>query len=157
MLPLSSLLCTWFVWFMPPSGEKMNFHCMTYMATPYHKVMKCTILVDPSLVIHTIYLVGCTLSRNIEDHLWNNSFSLFDFYGHAPAQEPPSLGSWNLHFSKHCNICIVYGIVITTSWFLFCFLFQILINAIYYLTIWSASVPMSNIIITKRTVSVRYR
>ena len=53
--------------------------------------MKFTILVDPSSVIITIYLVcliyGMPGSR-AEDFKRNNAFSLNDLYGHAPAQEP---------------------------------------------------------------------
>ena len=61
----SSYLYTYFFCCMLLTREedfKRNnaFHYMTYMATPLHKnpcpgVMKFTVLVDPSLVIITIY------------------------------------------------------------------------------------------------------
>ena len=56
--------------------------------------MKFTILVDPSLVIITTYLVCLiyAVSSN-EDFYRNNAFSLHDLYDHTPAQEPLPRGS----------------------------------------------------------------
>ena len=78
--------------------EIMHFYCMTYMTTPQHiktpapGVMKFTILVDPSLVIITKYLV-CLINA------WEQRRRLFKKYINFTlfTQKLPSL--WVMKFT----------------------------------------------------------
>ena len=68
------------------------------------RVMKFTILVNPSLLIITIYRYSVCLiivwkKRRFLKEL--NAFSQYDFYGYALlAQEPLPWGLWNLKFGR---------------------------------------------------------
>ena len=55
------------------------------------------ILVDPSLVIITLYLISDSCTSVDKKRRRNIAFSP---YGHAPAQESLPPGSWNLHFCR---------------------------------------------------------
>ena len=63
--------------------------------TPAPGVMKVTILVDPSLVIITIYLVCLIYALGVEKKILKEIMHL---YGHTLAQEPLLRGSWKLQF-----------------------------------------------------------
>ena len=96
------------------------------MATPLHKTtapgfMKFTILVDPSLVIITTYLV-CMIFMylGVEKKIFkrNNAFSLFDLCDHALAQKPlsPGVMKFTILVDPSLVIIIIYLVCLICAW-----------------------------------------